>query len=88
MAAEHAPREEHRGSLWRRGDDPHPAAELRQEVERLRLELARTRAWCASLEQQQAQLAAVLLLIAGPARVGLTRFPVGALLDELVVEGQ
>lgn len=65
---------------------------LLQRLGRLQAQVNETRAWCASLEQQQAQLAAVLALVAGPARRGLTRFPVdalgAALLDELAVHGE
>jgi hypothetical protein len=58
-------------------------------IERLQREVAELRVWCRGLEQQQAQLAAVLSLVAGTARSGLTRFSLGsistALLDELSV---
>ena len=47
-----------------------------QEVERLREELRSLRTWCTTLEQQQAQLAAALTLLAGPAWPSLlSRFP-------------
>lgn len=56
--------------------------QFRRTVERLREELAETRAWCTSLEQQQAQLAAALLLAAPAARRMLSRFPLSAALPE------
>lgn len=48
------------------------------------------RAWCASLEEQQAQLAAVsAVVVLKVAGVGLTRFLISAALpDELPVHGQ
>jgi hypothetical protein len=57
--------------------------ELRDELERLRL-------WCASLEEQQAQLAGVLAVLAPDvAGLGLTRFSLGAALpDQFPVHGQ
>jgi hypothetical protein len=58
-------------------------------IERLEREVAELRVWCRGLEQQQAQLAAVLSLVAGAASSGLTRFSLdsigAALLDELSV---
>ena len=56
----------------------------------LREELKRLRRWCTSLESQQAQLAAVLAVIAPDlAAMGLTRFPLSAALpDEFPVHGQ
>ncbi len=73
------------------GADP-GGQELLQQLRRLQVQLSETRAWCASLEQQQAQLAAVLALVAGSARRGLTRFPSEALgstlLDQLTVHGE
>ncbi len=67
-----------------------PDAELRVQVDQLREELVAVRARCVGLEQQQAQLAALLALVApGLAGLGLTRFPLGAALpDELSVHGQ
>lgn len=59
------------------------------DTQRLQREIADLRVWCRGLEQQQAQLATVLALVAGVARSGLTRFSLGsisaALLDELSV---
>jgi hypothetical protein len=56
----------------------------------LRKELLALSARCASLEQQQAQLAALLAILAPDlAGLGLTRFPLSAALpDELPVHGQ
>ncbi len=53
-------------------------------------ELFALKARCASLEQQQAQLAAVLAILAPDlASLGLTRFPLSAALpDEFPVHGQ
>lgn len=53
-------------------------------------ELLALSARCASLEQQQAQLAALLAILAPDlACLGLTRFPLGAALpDEFPVHGQ
>jgi hypothetical protein len=53
-------------------------------------ELLALKARCASLEQQQAQLAAVLAILAPDlAGLGLTRFPLSAALpDEFPVHGQ
>ena len=53
-------------------------------------ELLTLKARCASLEQQQAQLAALLAILAPDlAGLGLTRFPLGpALPDQLPVHGQ
>jgi hypothetical protein len=64
-----------------------PGTELEAEVQRLRSELARLQVWCHGLEEQQAQLAAVLGLVAPSlARRGLTRFAIGTTLpDELAV---
>jgi hypothetical protein len=61
--------------------------ELEAEVERLRSEVAHMRMWRRGLEEQQAQLAAVLGLVAPSlARRGLTRFAMGtALSDKLPV---
>lgn len=57
---------------------------------RLEREMLALRRWCASLEEQQAQLAAVLAVVAPDlAGLGLTRFPLGAALpDKLSVHGQ
>jgi hypothetical protein len=64
-------------------------AQYGHAIERLEREVADLRVWCRGLEQQQAQLAAVLSLVAGTARSGLTRFSPAsisaALLDELSV---
>ena len=64
-------------------------AQCGHAIERLEREIAELRVWCRGLEQQQAQLAAVLSLVAGVARSGLTRFSLAsigaALLDELSV---
>ena len=56
----------------------------------LRNELLALSARCASLEQQQAQLAALLAILAPDlAGRGLTRFPLSAALpDELPIHGQ
>jgi hypothetical protein len=60
------------------------------DLEALRREVTRLRLWCATLERQQAQLAAVLAIIAPElAGLGLTRFPLAAALpNELPVHGQ
>ena len=74
--------------------DEHHRGESLQEPQRrideLERQLAEMRVWCAGLEQQQAQLAAVLCLATGGlTRSGLTRFPlVAALPEELPVHGQ
>ena len=64
--------------------------ELKAEIERLRTELARMQVWCRGLEEQQAQLAAVLGLVAPRiTRRGLARFAIATTLpDELSVHGQ
>ena len=74
------------------GQQPPPAlsgGQCGHAIERLEREIAELRVWCRGLEQQQAQLAAVLSLVAGAARSGLTRFSLdsisAALLDELSV---
>jgi hypothetical protein len=74
-------------------DEPAGSAsgtELKAEIERLRAEVARVQVWCRGLEEQQAQLAAVLGLVApGITRRGLTRFAIATTLpDELSVHGQ
>jgi hypothetical protein len=65
-------------------------AELRAQVDQLRRELAAMRVHCIGLEQQQAQLATLLAIVAPRvARAGLTRFPLGAALpDKLPIQGQ
>jgi hypothetical protein len=74
------------------GDADRERRELLERIGRLQVQLQETRAWCASLEQQQAQLAAVLALISGPAGRALTRFPLetlsSPLLDQLAVHGE
>ncbi len=50
---------------------------LQREVRQLRRELDALRLWCVGLEQQQAQLAAVLSLTTPAVGRGLTRFPLG-----------
>ena len=57
---------------------------------RLEWEILALRRWCTSLEEQQAQLAAVLAVIAPDlAALGLTRFPLGtALADQFPIHGQ
>ena len=69
---------------------PESDSELRTQVDQLRRELVAMRPWCASLEEQQAQLAAVLAVVAPKvAGLGLTRFLIGAALpDELPIHGQ
>ena len=64
--------------------------ELEAEIGRLRTDMARMQVWCRGLEEQQAQLAAVLGLVAPSiTRRGLTRFGLGTTLaDELSVHGQ
>jgi hypothetical protein len=64
--------------------------ELKAEIERLRAEVARLQVWCRGLEEQQAQLAAVLGLVAPRiTRRGLTRFAIATTLpDELSVHGE
>jgi hypothetical protein len=75
-------------------DEDHRGESLAQEPQRrideLERQLAEMRVWCRGLEQQQAQLAAVLYLTTGRvARSGLTRFPLGAALpEELPIHGQ
>jgi hypothetical protein len=66
-----------------RGQASPAELELRNELERLRL-------WCASLEEQQAQLAGVLAVLAPDvAGLGLTRFLLSAALpDQFPVHGQ
>ncbi len=44
------------------------AVELQQQLNRLRVELDQTRAWCASLEEQLAELRALLRLMGIGAR--------------------
>jgi hypothetical protein len=63
---------------------------LKAEIERLRTEVARLQVWCRGLEEQQAQLAAVLGLVAPRiTRRGLTRFAIATTLpDELSVHGE
>jgi hypothetical protein len=63
---------------------------LKAEIEQLRTELARMQVWCRGLEEQQAQLAAVLGLVAPRiTRRGLTRFAIATTLpDELSVHGE
>jgi hypothetical protein len=65
-------------------------SELRTQVDQLQRELVAMRAWCAGLEEQQAQLAAVLTIVAPKvAGLGLTRFPLSAALpDEFSAHGQ
>ena len=74
------------------GQQPSPVlsgGQFGHDMERLQREVAELRVWCRGLEQQQAQLAAVLSLVAGAARSGLTRFSLESisapLLDELSV---
>jgi hypothetical protein len=64
--------------------------ELETEIARLRAEVARMQLWCHGLEEQQAQLAAVLGLVAPSiTRRGLTRFAIATTLpDQLSVHGQ
>ena len=66
---------------------PTSDTELLAEVQRLRGEVARMQVWCRGLEEQQAQLAAALGLVAPSiARRGLTRFAIATTLpDELPV---
>jgi hypothetical protein len=63
---------------------------LKAEIEQLRTELARMQVWCRGLEEQQAQLATVLGLVAPRiTRRGLTRFAIATTLpDELSVHGE
>jgi hypothetical protein len=63
---------------------------LEAEIEQLRTEIACMQVWCRGLEEQQAQLAAVLGLVAPSiTRRGLTRFAIATTLpDELPVHGQ
>ena len=60
------------------------------DLEALRREVTRLRLWCATLDEAQAQLAAVLAVVAPEvAGLGLTRFPLTAALpNELPVHGQ
>ena len=64
--------------------------ELEAELQRLHRRVAEVQMWCRGLEDQLAQLAAVLAVVAPDlAGLGLTRFPLGtALSDQLPVHGQ
>ncbi len=64
-------------------------SKLGAQIDQLRRELVAVRAWCVGLEQQQAQLASLLALVAPHlAGHGLTRFPlVAALADERPAQG-
>ena len=64
--------------------------ELEAELQRLQTRVTEVGLWCRGLEDQLAQLAAVLTVVAPDlAGLGLTRFPLGtALPDQLSVHGQ
>jgi hypothetical protein len=64
--------------------------ELDAELRRLQTRVTEVRLWCRGLEEQLAQLAAVLAVVAPDlASLGLTRFPLGpALPDQLPIHGQ
>jgi hypothetical protein len=64
--------------------------ELEAEVQRLHRRVTEVQLWCRGLEDQLAQVAAVLGVVAPDlAGLGLTRFALGtALPDQLSVHGQ
>jgi hypothetical protein len=64
--------------------------ELEAELKRLHSRVTEVQLWCRGLEEQLAQLAAVLAVVAPDlASLGLTRFPLGtALPDQLPIHGQ
>jgi hypothetical protein len=64
--------------------------ELEVELQRLHSRVTEVQLWCRGLEEQLAQLAAVLAVVAPDlAGLGLTRFPLGtALPDQLPIHGQ
>jgi hypothetical protein len=74
------------------GDETESASdtELDAELQRLHTRVTEVQLWCRGLEDQLAQLAAVLAVLAPDlAGLGLTRFPLGtALPDQLPIHGQ
>lgn len=64
--------------------------ELEAELQRLHTSVTEVQLWCRGLEDQLAQLAAVLAVVAPDlAGLGLTRFPLGtALPDQFSIHGQ
>jgi hypothetical protein len=64
--------------------------ELEAELQRLHTRITEVQLWFRGLEEQLAQLAAVLAVVAPDmAGLGLTRFPLGAALpDQFSVHGQ
>jgi hypothetical protein len=64
--------------------------ELEAELQRLQTRITEVWLWCRGLEEQLAQLAAVLAVVAPDlAGLGLTRFPLGAALpDQFPIHGQ
>jgi hypothetical protein len=64
--------------------------QLEAELQRLQTKVTEVQLWCRGLEEQLAQLAAVLAVVAPDlAGFGLTRFPLGpALSDQFSVHGQ
>ena len=64
--------------------------EMEAELQQLQTRITEVRLWCRGLEEQLAQLAAVLAVVAPDlAGLGLTRFALGtALPDQLSVHGQ
>ena len=64
--------------------------ELEAELQRLHSRVAEVQLWCRGLEEQLAQLAAVLVVVAPDlAGLGLTRFPLSAALpDQFPIHGQ
>ena len=63
---------------------------LEAELQRLHRRVTEVQVWCRGLEDQLAQLAAVLTVVAPDlVGLGLTRFPLGtALPDQFSVHGQ
>jgi hypothetical protein len=64
--------------------------ELEAELQRLHTRVTDVQLWCRGVEEQLAQLAAVLAVVAPDlAGLGLTRFPLGAALpDKFPIHGQ
>jgi hypothetical protein len=64
--------------------------ELEAELQRLHTRVTEVQLWCRGLEEQLAQLAAVLAVVAPDlAGLGLTRIPLSAALpDQFPVHGQ
>jgi hypothetical protein len=74
------------------GEEAEPASdtELEAELQRLHTRVTEVQLWCRGLEEQLAQLAAVLAVVAPDlAGLGLTRFPLSAALpDQFPIHGQ